>query len=104
MVDKKALPNMSARMDVDPCKSMNILACNTWYEGNLLGMKLMCYPVDGYSEEPRIAEDNLIIAARSRVSFVGCSHILSKDHPEAGQLADKLHGFFTTPLLTVGTG
>ena len=66
-------------MDVDPCKSMNVLAHNTWHKRDLLGVKLVGYPVDCDSKQSGIAEDNFIIAARSRVSFVGCSHILSQE-------------------------
>jgi hypothetical protein len=62
VVDEKALPNIGAGMNVDSCKSVDVLAHNTWHKRDILMMKQVIYPIDCHSEGTAIAEDHLIVA------------------------------------------
>lgn len=104
MVNEKALPNVGSRVDIDSCQAVSVLAHDAGQEGHFLVPELMSRPVNRDGKEPRVAEDDLVVAPGCRIAFVCGTHIRRQQSAQGGERFDEGDGDLLAAIFTADTG
>ena len=104
VINEETLTDVGPGVNVDARLAMGIFSHYAREQGNVLFIELMSHSVDCNSKEPRIAEDDFVIALCGRISLSGSYDILGKSPSQPGHFFKEVYGCFMAPAKALGAG